>query len=401
MPTKLETATKKSQGDQSMLKQKQSVPLYKQISEDIYSQIKSGQLKIGQQIDSNKQLAEGYSVSLITIKKAISELINEGILTSQVGKGTFVAKSRKSIRISKQKAVGLVLSDLNDPYFSLIANGIEAKASQNGFTLLLSHSSNSIEKEEQQISKFFNMGVSGLIIVSMKHNYVASDKIRELHNSGFPYVVVSYMSDRDIYQVGTDHELGAFIAVEHLINTEYRNIGYISSEEGNILGEVRKLGYLRALNRSKIQYNSRYIYHIEKGQKDDLDYYEGGYRIANVFLTRKDRPRAFFIYNDLIALGFEQRLLEKGLKIPEDVAIVGFDDIERDLYAPVPLTTVHQPTAEIGKKAFEILAKRIAGHDTVVRTILSPKLVVRKSCGGSSKERAFRDKSIIENKIVT
>ena len=94
-----------------------------------------------------------------------------------------------------------------------------------------------------------------------------------------------------------------------------------------------------------------------------------------------------FVYNDLSALGFERAVLDKGLRVPEDVAIVGFDDIKRGVVAPVPLTTIHQPTDEIGALAFEYLVRRIEGEEVPVRTILKPSLVVRDSCGASKQDR--------------
>jgi len=355
-----------------------STPLYKQIIEDINQRIENGDLKAGDRIESNKKLSEKYDVSLITVKKAVSELISEGKLYSEVGKGTFVSSLQNGVKLARHNTIGLVLSDLKNPYFSLIAHGVEEKASDNDYALILSHSSNCIEKEEKQIEKLMDMGVNGLIIASMKHNYTATSAIRKLHEQDFPYVVVSYMSDRDIYHVGTDHELGAFMATDYLINSGYKKISYIGDEQGNILSEVRKLGYLRALNHYEMCYNQSYIYNLPKNGSQD--YYNSGRELAKKYLKSSTEIGAFFVYNDLIAIGFEEELLDNGVAVPEDVAIVGFDDIERSEYCRVPLTTVRQPTEKIGNLAVEKLIKKINNEDVEVRTILEPSLVFRGSC---------------------
>ncbi|MFQ5863910.1 MAG: substrate-binding domain-containing protein, partial [bacterium] len=309
-------------------------PLYRQIAEDIEAKIASGQLEVGDQIDSQQELARRYGVSLITVKKALTELIKEGVLYSRVGKGTYVARKSPKFDISKHRTIGLVLMDLKSPFFSLIVHSVEKKAFEKGYNLLLSNSSQRMEKEESQINHFRHIGVSGLIIASMTHVYRATSTIRQLQQEGFPYVIVSYIKDEDIYYVGSDHEQGAYLATEHLIKLGYEKIGYINAEKGNLLGERRKQGFLKALQRYERPFRECFEFRLRlKGEWND---YQSGYEIGERFSTLSDRPEALFVYNDLAALGFEQAILENGLRIPNDIAIVGFDDIERCQYAPVP-----------------------------------------------------------------
>ncbi len=360
------------------------VPLYRQIADDIKAKIASGRKKAGDQLGSQQELAREYGVSLITVKKALADLITEGVLFSRVGKGTYVAApKRATIDLARHKTIGLVLRDLKSPFFSLIVHSVEEKASEKKYNLLLSNSSDSLEKEESQIRHFRQIGVSGLIIASMSRIYRATNTIRKLHHENFPYVFVSYMEDEDIFYVGTDHEYGAYLATKHLIKLGHNKIGYISGEEGNLLSELRKKGYLRALQQYGKPYEESFVFRsCSKGEEDD---YQCGYEIGQRFLTLTQKPDAVFAYKDLAALGFQQAILDQGLKVPEDVAIVGFDDIERGQYAPVPLTTIHQPTAVIGAIAVETLIKRIEGKEATTRTILKPKLVVRESCGAKTR----------------
>ncbi|MFQ5750934.1 MAG: substrate-binding domain-containing protein [bacterium] len=372
---------------------KNPTPLYRQIVEAIKSRIASGKLKVGDQIGSQQELARKYDVSLITVKKAMAELINEGVLFSRVGKGTYVAEQSPASNLSKHESIGLVFRNLRGPLFSLIIPSIEKVLSDYGFNILLANSDNQIEKEERLICHFRKIEVNGLIIASMTHVLHATSIIRKLHEEHFPYVVVSYIEDKDINYVGSDHKYGAFLATEHLIKLGYENIGYINGEEGNHLGELRKQGYQRALQQYGKSYHEEFIFRLRRG--GEWDDYHSGYDIGKKFAQLSWKPDAMFIYNDVSALGFQKAILDQGLKIPEDVAIVGFDNVKRGRIANVPLTTVHQPTARIGELAAKSLIERIKGGKPQNRVLLKPELVIRDSCGAKvrTESKGFEKES--------
>jgi DNA-binding LacI/PurR family transcriptional regulator len=355
------------------------VPLYEQIENDIKAKILNGKLKVGDQVGSHQELSKEYNVSLITVKKALSDLISKGILFSRIGKGTYVAKKSGSL-IRGHNTIGLVLRDLKQPFFSLIVQAVEEKAYSLGYNVLLSSSSGRIEKEDAQISHFQNIGVDGLIIASITLKYTATRKIRELHESNFPYIMVSYMHDQDIWHVGTNNEKGQYIATEHLIKLGYKKIGYVNAEEGNLLAMVRRQGFEKCFRDYVRKPDESLFFQLEK----EKDRFKSGYEIGLKFNKLKNRPDALVFYNDLAALGFLEGAAEMGVKIPDDVAVVGFDDIERAKYGIPSLTTVHQPIDLIGEKAVEIISRRIEGKDNPVRTILEPRLVVRSSCGAKA-----------------
>ena len=356
-----------------------SRPLYLQIVDDIKSKIAAKQLKAGDQLGSHAELASSYHVSLITVKKALTTLIHEGIVFTRVGKGTYVARPTIARPANIHPTIGLVIRDIRSPFFSRVMHSVEDAAYKLGFHVLLSNTSDEAGKEEAQIAQFQEYGVKGLIIASMSHKYYATPTIRKLLDEEFPFVMVSYIADEDIPFVGSDHELGGYIATNYLIKLGYQKIGYVNGEKGNMVGDLRLRGYERALKDHRQRYDRRLVFHLEgKGEWHD---YESGYAIGKRFRKMSIKPDALFIYNDLSALGFEDALLEQGLKIPDDVALVGFDDIERGEYAPVPLTTVRQPTDLIGKQAVELLQKLMQGKTDSIRVVLKPELVVRESCG--------------------
>jgi DNA-binding LacI/PurR family transcriptional regulator len=361
-----------------------STPLYLQIVDDIKSKIAAGKLKADDQLGSHAELAALYGVSLITVKKALTTLIHEGVVFSRVGKGTYVALPTHVNRVDAQPTIGLVLRDIRSPFFSRVMHSVEDAAYKLGYQVLLSNSSGKAEKEEAQIAQFRKFGVKGMIIASMSHKYHATPTIRRLLRERFPFVMVSYIADKDVPFSGSDHELGGYMATEYLIRLGYHRIGYINGERGNMVGDLRRQGYERALKTHDRKIDKRVMFHLRLG--GEWHDYQSGYEIGKRFRKMEVKPDAFFVYNDLSALGFENAILAQGLRVPEDVALVGFDDIERGEYAAVPLTTVRQPTDSIGKEAVELLQNLMEGRQDSLHRVLQPELVIRESCGGGRRQ---------------
>ncbi|HTR81340.1 MAG TPA: GntR family transcriptional regulator [Bacteroidota bacterium] len=361
--------------------------LYEQIVEDIKGKIARGELKAGDRIDTQAELAKKYNVSLITVKNAIGLLANEGVLLTRARKGTHVLDTpMKRVDLSEHKTIGLVLRELSHPFFSMVVQSVEERAYELGYNVLLSGSSGNIEKEENQIERFRGMGVDGVVIASLSLEYKATDYIQRLHTENFPYVMVSYIHDPDFWFVGVDNDLGGFMAAEHLIRTGYRSVGYVHMGGKNLLSEVRKNGYARALMEYDLPYDSEAVFTLDP-RKNGLitDRHQLGYQFGKNFKNIAKKPEALFFYNDMVAIGFIQGAAETGIRIPDDVAIVGFDDTPVARYAPVPLTTIHQPVDKIGRMAVEVVQKRIKKIDVGNRTVLKPSLIVRESCGAKRR----------------
>lgn len=356
-----------------------SEPLYKQIIADIRRRISAGELKVGDRLASHRELSGQYGVSLITVKMALKELIRKEILFARAGKGTYVARYAPAADLRSHKTIGLVLEDLSVPLFADVLRTTERLLSEADYALLLSTSSGQMEKEDAQIVRFREIGADALIIASMDHSHRATDTVRELHAQDFPYVMISFVDDPEIHYVGVDHEQGAFLATDHLAKKGYDSIGYLGTVPDNRLSGLREAGYRRALAANDIEVDEDLIFQLLEGPgwKRMRSGYEIGIRLA----SSRQLARAYFVYNDIAAIGLEEALLEAGLRIPDDVALVGFDNIERASFAPVPLTTVRQPVADIGREAVRMLLDLVAGRPTNTRITLEPRLVVRASSG--------------------
>jgi len=356
---------------------KNPTPLYKQIYDDILSKIYSGELDVGDSIGTQHELTATYDVSLITVKKAISKLISEGVLYARVGRGTFVNKKPAGINFSEHKTIAYVLKNLDDPFYQSMVSNIERQLSIHGCNMLLFSSDQNKQKETEQIKKFINMGINGLIIGSMSEDEYTDSLFRQLHNENFPYVMVSYNNNPDICYIGSNHLQGGFLATEHLINLGYKHIGYVQSSTNDFVGQRREEGYKRALEKHQIEIKKDYIYQFDSNE----DIFQSGFDFGVKFCQTKNRPEALFIYNDLSALGFMNAVTKHGLKVPEDIAIVGFDDIPAGRKAYIPLTTIHQPSDKIAEYAVDLILRKIDGEDINLRRLVKPELVIRESCG--------------------
>ena len=357
-----------------------STPLYQQVAADIRRKIVAGELQIGVQLPPHRELATRYRVSLITINKALSGLVSEGILNSRVGRGTFVAARPLTHSSGRPGAtLGFVLRDLSSPFFSLVAHAAQQRADELGYGLFFSSTSNRLAKEEEQIRRFRDVGVQGLIIASMSRTYRISEPVQQLHDAGFPYVMVSYTHGDDVPFVGLDLVTAGYIATEHLIGLGRRTIGYIGDKLGSIMFEMRAAGYRRAMAEHELTVNPDHVFEYPyPGEWND---YRSGYAIGERVAAMAGRPDAFFVFNDLGALGFQDALLDRGVRVPEDIAVVGLDDIEQAARARVPLTTVRQPTERIGAVAVDTIRSVLHGGHPATRQLFAPELVIRQSCG--------------------
>ncbi|MDB4915217.1 MAG: regulatory protein GntR [Gemmatimonadetes bacterium] len=356
------------------------VPLYQQVAADIRRRIVSGNMPVGIQIPPHKELAVQYGVSVITINKALSGLVSEGLLHSHVGRGTFVmVRPASTSGIAAPTTIGFVLRDLSSPFFSLVAHAAQQRADDLGVGILFASSSNRLDREEEQIRRLRLLGVHGLIIVSMSRTFRISEAIQALHDEDFPYTMVSWTAGDDVPFVGLDLAEAGFLAAEHLLSLGHTRFGYLIDRVGSLNGELRMSRYRSAIEEAGFEINPAFIFeHSFAYEESD---YKSGYAAGQTIAGLRTRPQAMFCFNDLGALGLEDGLLDAGIKVPGDIAIVGLDDIELAKRARVPLTTVRQPVDEIGARSVDSILARLRGERHPVRQLLPAELIVRSSSG--------------------
>ena len=373
------------------------LPLYIQLGNTIREQILSGEKAPGDHIPYERDLCKIYDVSRMTAKKALKGLEKESLIIRIRRKGTFVADTnvtREAVNVRRNHAIAYVVPDIEDIFISDICRGIEEAASKKNYKFAVYSSASSVQKEIENINLLKQRREEGAIILPNWGRFNA-EQIFGLKREGIPFVLVDrYFRDIATDTVTVDNTGGAYLAVRHLVSLGCSKIAHIAGVECTA-NEDRLTGYKKALNEAGILYNPEWVREIALGNSNGSIRFEpddiGGYREMKVLLSLANRPKAVFAGNDYLALGALRAIKETGLRVPEDIALVGFDDLRFSSNLAVPLTTISQPKFEIGKKAAEILIDRVEADEEKInpeQIVLPVKLIVRRSCGAKLLERA-------------
>jgi len=291
----------------------------------------------------------------------------------------------KSLVTKKTHILGLIITTLHNPFYTEISESIIARAEDSGYCVFIYSLRGKNGNEQKAIDNLLMRGVDGLIICgAMRH----SKPVYELARQKIPFVLVmrSVADGPNLPKVdfvGIDNEYGAYLAVKHLLSLGHRCIGLISGPEEVSTGYDRKAGYLTALQTCSIKPDKKIIRHGDF-------FRESGYSMGKSLLELSRRPSAIFAANDHMAIGLLEAMHEKGLSAPEDLAVVGFDDIEMAGLPGISLTTVSQKKVDMGRLAVERLIEKLesASNNISFRIILEPKLIIRRSCGSHLHKNA-------------
>jgi LacI family transcriptional regulator/LacI family repressor for deo operon, udp, cdd, tsx, nupC, and nupG len=286
----------------------------------------------------------------------------------------------RRLRMEASQILGLIISDIANPFFTSVVRGIEDVAYANQYSLLLCNSDEDPVKEAMYVEVLQAERVAGIIISSIDEN---STSCESLLRNGVPIVAMDRrLRPFDVDTVLVDNVKGAYQATSHLIHLGHRRIGLIGGPSRITTGRERREGYEKAVSEHGAELDQSLI-KIGDFKQDS------GYQRACELLEMDDPPTAIFTANNLMTLGALNAIHEKGLNIPQDVAIVGFDDMPWATSLNPPLTAVAQPTYELGQVAAEMLLARIADRDHPIQEIkLETALIIRQSCGSKSRKQS-------------
>jgi LacI family transcriptional regulator/LacI family repressor for deo operon, udp, cdd, tsx, nupC, and nupG len=283
----------------------------------------------------------------------------------------------RRLRVNKNESlvIGIIIPDLQNPFFSEIARGVEDIAYENKNAVMVCNTDEDSGKERFYIETLVAEQVSGFIIAQTTGNEAY---IQDISDRGIPIVGVDReMKNQQIDTVVTDNQAGAYSATNRLISLGHRRIGIINSLRGLSTTIERFNGYKKALKEHDIDIDSQLITYGNS-------YESGGIRQTKKLLGLKNPPTALFVTNNLMTLGCLQEMYNQKLRIPEHVALIGFDDMSWALALNPPLTAVEQPGYELGATAADLLLKRLSRPNRArSKTVLNPELIVRESCGSS------------------
>lgn len=275
----------------------------------------------------------------------------------------------RSLSTKKSYTIGFVIPDIENPFFAEMAKAIETEAEKMGYSTILCNTFNRSEKEEEYIKLLISKLVDGVIIVASGRK---NNSINMLKDNEVPFVIVDRHVDEEenINGVFCDNEEGIKIGLDYLIEKGYKNIAFVGAAKNQIISNSR-LGYFSKLANKYNIFNEGLI------EEDEISL-EGGIKATERLINREEKIDVIFYSSDVMAIGGMKCLIRKGLKIPEDISILGYDNIGICSFIEPELTTIAQPIYNMGEEAFNLLMNVIKANNTKENVInLKPYLVER------------------------
>lgn len=343
----------------------------KSVQEYILDRISSG-MREGEMLPTVKELSESLDVSPMTVHKAVNQMTTTGILYKIQGKGTFVGKaggqSRNKLRLENGKKVIAFISPYihDDIFMKDFTSGVLENINHNKFSLITKHVWIPKLKEEEVISETASY-VDGIILISNLESK-ARKVISSLLASDYPMVFLDhYPLDMQCTAVSTDDDEATLTAIKHLYECNHRKILHVSLGNGFSSTLARQAAYTQFMEQHGLEPKTIHL-------KDNMDL------LDEVFSKKENSwPTAIFALNDGMAMNIIRYLKEKGIKVPDDVSIMGFDDDIGAESFEIPLTTVALPKKQIGGKAVKLLQDMLENKREPSKYYIEARLVERES----------------------
>ncbi|BAB06032.1 LacI family DNA-binding transcriptional regulator [Halalkalibacterium halodurans] len=282
----------------------------------------------------------------------------------------------RQFRTQETKMILVVVPDITSAFFSKVLRGIEHMAIDHGYQVILGDTEHDINRELEYINLLHQKQVDGMVLLTAR---IDKEKLQDI-SAHFPMVLAcEYMDGLDVPTVSIDNISSARKATEHLIQLGHKRIAHITGPMNIILSRDRLKGYRQAMLGHDIPIDSAYI------QEGELTF-ESGYDQTMKLLALEAPPTAIFAFNDEIAMGAMKAAKDSGLSIPNELAIIGFDNIKMAMMVEPGLTTIDQPKYAIGKKAMELLLKQINNESIKKKKfVLKDELIIRQTCGAEQQ----------------
>lgn len=347
------------------------LPKYQIVKDYVRHLIRDGLIVFGQQLPSEHDLMAKFGVSRQTVRQAFAELSAEGLLYKEQGKGTFCGYRNARPR----QIVAVITTYISEFVFPGIISGIEQVLSDQGYMMLLCNTGNSKESEAQHLTSMLELGVAGVIMEPTRSAHPNTNKelLEELRrrNTRFVYLNACYDDFRGAYAV-MDDAAGGRMLTDYLLTLGHRRVaGLFKTDDRQ--GVLRKAGFLSAIE----AYG--HIKPVAIGEYETQNMYDYPFTFTQSLLKSASVPSAVVCYNDQCALQVLQAAAERGLKVPQDISVVGYDD-SVTAQSGLKLTTIRHPMKEMGRTAARFMVDMLEGRADRPGRIFAPELVVRDSC---------------------
>ena len=318
--------------------------------------------------------ATGFSVN--TVSRALSDKpdVNEETRKTIVEAATKMGyrpnKLARSLRSKKTHTIGVIVADIANPYFGALVKGVEKEARKRHYSVILLNTDEDYERESEAIQVVLEERVDGIIISPTQKE---TGTVKNLLQLGIPFVLFGRrFSDLETNYVVTDDVHGGFLATEHLISLGHRRIGMINGPIHISSAKERFQGYREALGRYGLKQDQSLVTAGAVTMED-------GYEVAESLLNKNPRPTAIFAFSDFVSFGVMKAIRKVGLKVPEDISVVGYDDNQFASCSETPLTTIHIPKEELGINAAKVLKEQFDANQPIKKVELPVDLIVRQS----------------------
>ena len=333
-----------------------------------------------------KDVAKRARVSIATVSRvvnkqaSVSPQVRDRVLGAIEALGYQPSRAAQRLRAKRGHVIGLIISDVQNPYFTAVARGIEDVAYRYGYSLILCNTDEDSEKERLYLDVMRAEAVAGVILATTTED---NPGVRRLIDGSIPVVAIDrQLNDPGIDTVLVDSVQGTVEAISHLVELGHRRIGFICGPVTITTMRERRDGYLLAHQKHGLTVSPELMRFGDPKQA-------GGYACAQALLQLQSPPTAIFASNNVIALGALHVIRERGLRIPEDISMVCFSDTQWAPLLQPPLTVIAQPDYELGQKAAELLLERLEKPDKPVSHLqLDLKLIVRGSSGRPVQQAA-------------
>lgn len=327
------------------------------------------------------RVAELAGVSTATVSRVING--SEGVsdeLKEKVKKiiqqtGYRPNRAARLLRAGKVRKVGVLFADIRNPFFTSVLAGIEGALQRADYVLILGNTNDDAKVEQMHLQAFMEEGVSGIIFASQA---LTVSQYQSFLEFGIPMLLIDRVPEGlKVDSVSIDNFESARRATHHLLTLGHKNIAYIGGPERISTARLRREGFQKACGEGGIDSQSIFLGNFRQ---------DGGYQAMEQCLTASKKSTAVLVGNNLMTLGALEAIHKHNLSIPNEIALVGFDDMPWATSLQPPLTVIAQPTYELGSIAARLLLDRIQNPENPIQQVfLATQLIVRKSCGGPIK----------------
>ncbi|MCG3863315.1 MULTISPECIES: HTH-type transcriptional repressor PurR [unclassified Photobacterium] len=278
----------------------------------------------------------------------------------------------RSLKCNTTRTIGMLVTKSTNPFFAEVVHGVEEYCYGAGYTLILCNTEGNLEKQRDYLRMLSEKRVDGLLVMCSDLDQMLLDLLERKND--LPMVIMDWGPESPHTDNILDNaEHGGYIATKHFIENGHKKIGCLSGQVDKSTCQERLKGFRKAMAEADLTVNDDWLLEGDFECESAVD-------AAQKFIAMEDRPTAIFCFNDIMAMALISTFEQAGLRVPDDISIIGYDNIDLAPYFAPPLTTIHQPKRRLGKKAIEILLERVKDKNHERQTFeMTPKLVARKS----------------------